>query len=123
MKKYFSKDVLLTYLYGILSGRLLGFVVGTWASTLVSHFFETKSFKNLWGLRAKKTIISKSAFSELEWVASILIGFIVFEIFEKILKEKFQTHGPIYYRNTISYLEEKGVMQKIRDTKQKLFKK
>jgi hypothetical protein len=123
MKNYFSKDVLLNYLYSILSGRLLGFIVGTWASTVVSHFFETKSFKNLWGLKAKKTIISKSAFAELEWIASILIGFIVFEIFEKVLKEKFQTHGLVYYRSTMIYLEEKGVLQKVREVRLKIFKK
>ncbi|GAL85213.1 hypothetical protein MYP_2442 [Sporocytophaga myxococcoides] len=123
MKKYLSKEVLLNYLYSILSGRLLGFVVGTWASTVVSHFFETKSLKNLWGLKAKKTIISKSAFAELEWIVSILIGFIVFEIFEKVLKEKFQTHGSVYYRNTLTFLEEKGILQKVRDVKKKILKK
>lgn len=98
-------------------------MVGTWASTIVSQFFETRSLKNLWGLSAKKTIISKTAFNELEWLVSVLIGFIVFEIFEKILKEKFQTQGPLFYRNAIAFLETKGVLPKVRTLKRKTFKR
>jgi hypothetical protein len=75
------------YIYDKLTGTFSGFLIGMWASGLVSHFFETKSFKNLWGLTAKKTLVSKNTFGYLEWFAAALIGYIVFEIAMKYLKK------------------------------------
>jgi hypothetical protein len=66
------------------------------ATSLVSKFFETRSLKNLWGLTAKKTIVNKATFSNLEWILSIVIGFIVFEIFTKVIKEKIDKNFPRY---------------------------
>ena len=59
------------------------------ASTrLVAHFFTTRSIKNLWGLTAKKTVVDKQTFSAMEWMISIIIGFVVFEIISKYVKKK-----------------------------------
>ena len=58
------------YLFDKLTGTFTGFVVGLWAAGLVSHFFATRSIKNLWGLASKKTIVDKQTFNIMEWVAS-----------------------------------------------------
>ena len=84
------------YLYDTLTGTFAGFVIGMMATGLVSRFFETKSFKNLWGLTAKKKVVDKDTFSYLEWTVSVVIGFLVFEIFTKVVKKKIQEIAPIY---------------------------
>ena len=85
MKKQDRKSIY-KYLSEQFLGRFTGFTIGLWASSLVSHFFTTRSIHNLWGLTARKTLVSKQAFSNLEWIASVLIGYIVFEIMLRIIK-------------------------------------
>jgi hypothetical protein len=87
MKKLTRKS-LFNYLSDQFIGRFTGFIIGLWASRLVSHFFTTRSIHNLWGLTAKKTLVSKQTFGNLEWIASVLMGYIVFEIVLRILKNK-----------------------------------
>lgn len=79
---------LVVYLYNHFLGNFVGFVVGLASTKLVSHFFATKSIKNLWGLTSKKTLVDKQTFSVLELTISILIGFIVFEIISKGARKK-----------------------------------
>ena len=85
MKKQSLKS-LFNYLSNQFIGRLTGFIIGLWASQLVHHFFATRSIHNLWGLTAKKTVVSKQTFGNLEWIGSVLIGYIVFEMVLRILK-------------------------------------
>ena len=87
MKKQNPKS-LFNYLSDQFIGRFTGFIIGLWASQLVSHFFTTRSIHNLWGLTAKKTVVSKQTFGNLEWLASVLIGYIAFEIVLRIFKNK-----------------------------------
>jgi FtsH-binding integral membrane protein len=87
MKKQSLKS-LFNYLSNQFIGRLTGFIIGLWASQLVHHFFTTRSIRNLWGLTAKKTVVSKQTFGNLEWIASVLIGYIVFEMVLRILKDR-----------------------------------
>ena len=94
--KYFNRKVMTQYLYDQLTGNFAGFLIGISASGLVSQFFETRSLKNLWGLGAKKTIVDKETFSNLEWIISIVIGFIAFEIMTKVVKEKIDRHFPAF---------------------------
>ncbi|MGC3943280.1 MAG: hypothetical protein QM762_01870 [Chryseolinea sp.] len=98
MKKYLNRKTILTYLYDQLTGNLMGFLVGMSATKLVSQFFETRSFKNLWGITSKKTVVDKSTFANLEWIISIIIGFIVFEIMTKIVKARIDQHAPVIKR-------------------------
>jgi len=83
-----NRKSLFNYLSDQFIGRFTGFIIGLWACRLVSHFFTTRSIHNLWGLTAKKTVVSKQTFGNLEWMASILIGYIVFEIVLRVLKNK-----------------------------------
>src|SRR5262245_26256054 len=87
MKKQNRKS-LFNYFSDQFIGRFTGFIIGLWASHLVHHFFTTRSIHNLWGLTAKKTVVSKQAFGNLEWIASVLIGYIVFELVLRIGKNK-----------------------------------
>lgn len=95
MKKL-SKQSILKYLYNQVTGNFMGFLIGASATGLVSQFFETRSIKNLWGISAKKTVVDKETFSNLEWVISIIVGFIFFEIFMKVIKEWLVRDFPRY---------------------------
>lgn len=86
----------LEYVYGNFTGNFLGFVIGMASARLVSHFFTTRSIKNLWGITARKTVVDKQTFSAMEWFISILIGFIVFEIISKWVKKKMDEILPRY---------------------------
>ena len=88
----------LEYLYSNFTGNFLGFVIGMASTRLVSHFFTTRSIKNLWGLTARKTVVDKQTFSAMEWAVSIIIGFIVFEVISKWAKKKIElwmNKGPL----------------------------
>jgi len=76
------------YLYNNYIGNFLGFAIGMASTRLVSHFFTTRSIRNLWGITARKTVVDKQTFSAMEWLISIIIGFLVFEIITKWLKQK-----------------------------------
>ena len=78
----------ISYIGNNFIGNFLGFAIGVASTGLVSHFFTTRSIRNLWGLAARKTVVDKQTFSTMEWMISIVIGFIVFEIVSKWLKKK-----------------------------------
>jgi len=78
----------LQYMYSNFTGNFIGFAIGMASTRLVAHFFTTRSIKNLWGLTAKKAVVDKQTFSAMEWMISIIIGFLVFEIISKWVKKK-----------------------------------
>ncbi|MGN7723059.1 hypothetical protein [Chitinophaga sp. 22620] len=84
------------YIYNNYVGNFLGFVIGMASTRLVSHFFTTRSIRNLWGLTAHKTVVDKHTYTKMEWVVSIMIGFIVFELVSKWLKKKMNDVLPKY---------------------------
>ena len=84
------------YIYNNYVGNFLGFVIGMASARLVSHFFTTRSIRNLWGLTAHKTVVDKHTYTKMEWVVSIVIGFIVFELVSKWLKKKMNEMLPRY---------------------------
>lgn len=113
MKKQGRKPIF-SYLSEQFIGRFTGFIIGLWATRLVSHFFTTRSIHNLWGLTAKKTVVSKQAFGNLQWIAAVVIGYIVFEIVFKIIKSYV---GPWMSRmrfRLFRILIEKGLVKRIR---------
>lgn len=116
-KKYFNKKIILSYLYDSFIGSFLGFLVGMWAVSLVGHFFEFPNFKNLWGLTSKKALVSKETFENLKWIAQMVIGFFVFEIFHKVLFAKIIHYASEYYKKGLNYLEEKEMTDKMRNIK------
>lgn len=85
------------YVYSNYIGNFLGFAIGMLSTRLVSHFFTTRSIRNLWGLAARhKTVVDKHTYSNMEWAISLVIGFIVFEIVSKWLKKKMNDILPRY---------------------------
>ncbi|HWV67816.1 hypothetical protein [Chitinophaga sp.] len=84
----------LEYVYNNYVGNFLGFVIGMASTRLVSHYFTTRSIRNLWGLTAHKTVVDKHTYNTMEWGISIVIGFIVFEIVSKWLKKKLHMMMP-----------------------------
>jgi hypothetical protein len=80
----------------------------------VSKFFETKSLRNLWGLAAKKTVVSKETLGWLEWSISLVIGFIVFEIVNKVLKQYLQNNYPRLKQSVLRFIVNRGWHVKLR---------
>jgi hypothetical protein len=113
--KYLDKKTIAKYLYDQLTGNFAGFLIGMSATGLVSQFFETRSLKNLWGLGAKKTVINKETFSNLEWVISIIIGFIAFEIMTKVVKEKIDKYFPVYRLRLFRWLVRNNFHARIKE--------
>lgn len=82
----------LNYFVNELIGRFTGFIIGMWASKVVAIFFEKRGINNLWGLTAKRKVLDKDTFEHIEWLVSVIIGFIVYEIISRFIKEKLVPH-------------------------------
>lgn len=89
----------IAYLCNNFIGNFLGFVIGMGSTRLVSQFFTTRSIKNIWGLTAHKTVVDKQTFHVFEWLVSIIVGFIVFELISKWIQKKTQ---PVFARHAFT---------------------
>jgi hypothetical protein len=98
------------YVYDNFIANFISFIIGMAATKLVSHFFVTRSIKNLWGLAAKKTVLDKKTYSNLELFISVIIGFIVFEILSKWLKQKLEEIYPVCKTKVLGWMGRKEVM-------------
>ena len=92
------------YLYNNFLGNFIGFAVGMASTRLVAHYFATRSIKNLWGLTTHKAVLDKNTYSNLEWIVSVVIGFIVFEIISKWIKKKVDVMMPKYKTSALQWL-------------------
>ncbi len=92
------------YVYENFVANFIGFIIGMGATKLVSHFFVTRSIKNLWGLAAKRTVIDKKTFSNLELFISVIIGFIVFELLSKWVKKKMEEAYPVCRTRVLGWM-------------------
>jgi len=90
------------YLYNNYIGNFFGFAVGMASTKLVSYFFTTRSIRNLWGITARKTVVDKQTFSAMEWLISIIIGFLVFEVISKWVKQKVDKFFPGFSKVTVN---------------------
>lgn len=97
----------LQYAYSNYTGNFIGFAIGMASTRVVAHFFTTRSINNLWGLTAKKTVVNKQTFSAMEWLISIVIGFVVFELISKWVKKKMNP----YLQKYKGYLPAGWVME------------
>ena len=110
--KYSILQKLALYLYNNFLGNFIGFIIGMASTKLVSHFFATRSLKNLWGLTSRKTLVDKQTFSILEWSISIIIGFLVFEIVSKGIKKKVDELMPSWKMNIKNWIQNKSIFNK-----------
>ena len=113
MKKLTRKTIF-SFLSEQFIGRFTGFIIGLWATRIVSHFFTTRSIHNLWGLTAKKTVVSKQTFGNLEWIAAVVIGYLVFEVVFTLFKNKIAPELSKLRFRFLRLLIEKGWSEKIR---------
>ena len=100
-----KKDVA-QYAYNQFKGHFLGFIAGTSATSLVSTFFETRKISNLWGLTARKTVVSGDTFRFLQWFCALVVGFIAFEVVNNLVKEKCS----IQLKRISSFIQDRGLM-------------
>ncbi len=102
-----SKKEVVEYLRKQSLAQFIGFYIGISSTGLVSHFFETRNFSNLWGIFSKKTLIEEDTFNVLEKIIAVVIGFIVFEIVSKNLQPLIGRLQPI--KDKVSrYGKERG---------------
>jgi len=94
------------YAYNHFKGHFLGFIAGTSAASFVSTFFETRKVSNLWGLTARKTVVSGDTFRFLEWFCALVVGFIAFEVVNNLVKEKLS----IQLERISSFIRDRGFM-------------
>ena len=118
MKNFFQKFI--QYLYNNFLGNFIGFAIGMASTRLVSHYFATRSFKNLWGLTTRKTIIDKKTYANLEWIVALVIGFIVFEIISKWIKKKMDVLMPKYKTSVLQWLAKNKLYARIKSKPQEI---
>jgi hypothetical protein len=109
MKTFTQK--LAFYLYNHFIGNFIGFVIALASTNLVSHFFATKSIRNLWGLTTRKTLVDKQTFNIIELTISIVIGFVVFELISKAVTKKIEEMLPTWknsIKKTVSLLDNRS---------------
>src|SRR5215471_879331 len=109
-----KRKAVLSYLSEQFIGRFTGFIIGLWATRIVSHYFTTRSIHNLWGLTAKKTVVSRQTFGNLQWMAAVIIGYLVFEVVFRIFKIKIApVLSKVRYR-LLRLIVQKGWATKVR---------
>lgn len=118
MKNFFQKFI--QYLYNNFLGNFIGFAIGMASTRLVSHYFATKSIKNLWGLTTKKTLIDKKTYANLEWIVALVIGFIVFEIISKGIKKKMDVWMPKFKTSIMQWLAKNKLYARIKSKPQEI---
>lgn len=103
------------YLYNNFLGNFIGFAVAMASTRLVSHFFATRSIKNLWGLTSRKTVLAKTTYHNLEWIVSLVIGFIVFEIISKWMQKRMKERMTGFKTSLLQWLAKNKVVAGIRN--------
>ena len=109
-----KRKTVLSYLSEQFIGRFTGFMIGLWATRIVSHFFTTRSIHNLWGLTAKKTVVTRQTFGNLQWIAAVVIGYLVFEVVFTLIKNKIAPGFSKFRFRLLRLVAEKGWSEKIR---------
>src|ERR1700730_19060557 len=113
MKKQQSKNIF-RYLSDQFIGSFTGFLIGIWATRLVSHFFATRSIKNLWGLTANKTLVNKQTYNLMQWLASVIVGYLVFEIVFRVIQNQLGPRFSVFRLRFIRLMARTGWYVKIR---------
>jgi len=112
-----KRKAVLNYVSEQFIGRFTGFIIGLWATRIVSHFFTIRSIHNLWGLTAKKTVVSKQTFGNLQWIAAVVIGYLVFEVVFRLIQNKIAPELSRFRFRVLRLLIEKGWGEKLRKLK------
>ncbi|MFN0034723.1 MAG: hypothetical protein ACKVUS_06645 [Saprospiraceae bacterium] len=72
----------------------VGYLAGLTASNLVSRFFVKKKLANLWGLTAKKEVVSRGDYEWLMFGSSYIIGLAVMLVVSYLMKRMLREKTP-----------------------------
>lgn len=111
------------YLYDQVLAQFTGFCIGIYSTGIVSRFFETRSFSNLWGILARKTVVDEGTFNILERIVAIVIGFIVFVMVTTILKPLLERLKPVFVQEIAQFARERDWDTKLETLKVDLKRK
>lgn len=85
----FTKAKFKRLIIGQALGNFIGFAIAFSATRFFSHqIIERRSVNNLFGLMGRKQTVVNSIPEWLQWVLSVLIGFIVFEFINYFIQTK-----------------------------------
>lgn len=88
LKKFNRKYMTNVFIENTL-GNLVGFAVGVLITNSFTHYVtERRSVKNLFGLAGRKQVLVNETPEWVQYVLSILLGFIVLELIKHIFKSK-----------------------------------
>jgi hypothetical protein len=88
IKHTFNRSKITGLIIGETIGKFIGFMVGIWSANLFTyHIYERKNIHNLFGLLKRKQIVVHRAPLWIEWLFSVLIGFIAMQLVHFLIQE------------------------------------
>lgn len=88
-KEIFSFNKIKEYFINEMLGRLVGFIVGISTSSLFTKVvYEKKGLNNLFGLAKRKKIVVNTTPEWLQFVFSLIVGYVMLELVNYIIKYK-----------------------------------
>ncbi len=77
--------------------NVVGWVAGLLSIDILDYFFIQKSWKNVWGVFSKRTVVNAETYSFLEWVLTAFLGFVVMVLVNRLVRHKLL--GLIFKKN------------------------
>ena len=85
----FTKQKIKKFLFNQAIGNFIGFFIGMSVTQLFSHYAtERRSMHNLFGLSKRKQVLVNDAPEWLQWVYSVIVGFIALEFVNHFIETK-----------------------------------
>lgn len=85
----FTKKKIQNFIVNQVLGNFVGFVVGVSATHFFTHHvLEKKGLNNLFGFSKRKTVLVNDIPVWLQWTLSVVVGFIVLEFINYLIKTK-----------------------------------
>ncbi len=71
--------------------NIIGWIAGLLSIDILDYFFIQKSWKNVWGIFSKRTVVNAETYSLLEWLLTAFIGFLVMVFVNMLVKKIFRS--------------------------------
>ncbi len=68
--------------------NVIGWIAGLLSIDILDYFFIQKSWKNVWGVFSKRTVVDAETYSFLEWLLTALLGFLVMVLVNRLVRAK-----------------------------------
>ncbi len=66
----------------------IGWLAGLLSIDILDYFFIQKSWKNVWGIFSKRTVVNAETYSFLEWALTAVLGFIVMLLVNRLVRRR-----------------------------------